>query len=46
MAVAILSSVEKESGAEGEEVIGDSQEPLNTYINILLAMYIFLSVTW
>ena len=43
MAVAILSSAEKESGAEGEEVIGDS--PLNTFINFLLIMYIFLSVT-
>ena len=30
--------VEKESGTEGEEEIGDSQEPLNKFINFLLVM--------
>ena len=30
--------VENESGAEGEEEIGDSQEQLHKFINFLLAM--------
>ena len=40
--------VEKESGAEGKEEIGDSQESLSKFINFLLAMvcmYNFISIT-
>ena len=43
--------VEKESGAEGEEDIGDSQETLNKFINFLLLwseiqiMYNLISIT-
>ena len=33
------SLVEKESGAEEEEEIGDSREPLNKVINFLLRSY-------
>ena len=33
-----MPQVEKESGTEGEEEIGDSQEPLNKFINFLLVM--------